>query len=197
MDLNELEKKINEYLTLDELAEYFEVSYSTVRYYISKHKLKTFGHLKNDRWTKEKILNACYNSSSKGDVLEKLGVSRKSGNYQTLYRYCDKFGIDIHSIKYINFSGGSNYKKLTIDEMFTENSLISGKMIKKNVISNNLIPYKCEKCKNNGEWQGQKLSLQLDHINGKPNDNRLENLRFLCPNCHSQTPTFSGKNKKK
>lgn len=57
------------------------------------------------------------------------------------------------------------------------------------------LEYKCAFCGNTGEWLGQKLTLQLDHINGKNNDYRIENLRFLCPNCHSITPTYAGKNK--
>ena len=47
---------------------------------------------------------------------------------------------------------------------------------------------------NEGKWQGQDLSLQLDHINGVNNDHRVKNLRFLCPNCYSQTDTYGGKN---
>ncbi|MFA9445403.1 HNH endonuclease [Egicoccus sp. AB-alg6-2] len=43
-------------------------------------------------------------------------------------------------------------------------------------------------------WRGRPLSLHLDHISGDPRDNRLENLRLLCPNCHAQTPTHCGKN---
>lgn len=57
--------------------------------------------------------------------------------------------------------------------------------------------YKCACCGNTGEWNGRPLVLQLDHINGDNCDNRLENLRFLCPNCHSQTDTFAGRNCKK
>lgn len=51
--------------------------------------------------------------------------------------------------------------------------------------------YKCEIC-NISEWQNKPLVLQVDHINGIHNDNRVENLRFICPNCHSQTETFCG-----
>ena len=56
-----------------------------------------------------------------------------------------------------------------------------------------MLEYKCSICGNNGVYMEKPLTLQLDHINGVNNDNRLENLRFLCPNCHSQTETFSGK----
>ena len=49
-------------------------------------------------------------------------------------------------------------------------------------------------CGNKGEWQDKKLTLDIDHINGNHRDHRLENLRFICPNCHSQTPSFRNKN---
>jgi 5-methylcytosine-specific restriction endonuclease McrA len=61
-------------------------------------------------------------------------------------------------------------------------------------VKENRLEYKCANC-GIKEWNNLPLSLQLDHINGVNNDHRLENLRFLCPNCHSQTDTYSGKNK--
>lgn len=53
------------------------------------------------------------------------------------------------------------------------------------------VPYVCKKCGNGPEWDGRPLTLQIDHIDGNWRDSRIENLRFLCPNCHSQTPTHS------
>lgn len=64
---------------------------------------------------------------------------------------------------------------------------------KSHLIKANLIEYKCSCC-GITEWNGKPLTLQLHHINGNNRDNRLENLTFLCPNCHSQTDNFSSKN---
>lgn len=75
---------------------------------------------------------------------------------------------------------------------FTENSTIRNARIKKLLIENNIKEYKCECCQLDS-WNGQNITLELDHINGINNDNRLDNLRLLCPNCHSQTPTFRGR----
>ena len=79
------------------------------------------------------------------------------------------------------------------EQVFCENSQIDRNGLKRRLIKNKLVPYVCTGCLNNGQWQGKKLSLQLDHINGINNDNRPQNLRFLCPNCHSQTDTYAGK----
>lgn len=61
------------------------------------------------------------------------------------------------------------------------------------ILKDGLLDYKCDSC-DITEWNGKSISLELDHINGDRDDHRLENLRFLCPNCHSQTKTFRGKN---
>lgn len=84
-------------------------------------------------------------------------------------------------------------KEISNDIMFQKNN-INRNVIRKRIIRDNLIDYKCSIC-GISHWNGKILSLELDHINGVNNDNRLENLRFLCPNCHSQTSTYGSKNK--
>lgn len=86
-------------------------------------------------------------------------------------------------------------RKHKLDELFCEHSKAPRYFVKELIIKNQLKPYKCEKCNIIDEWNGYPISLQLDHINGINNDNRIENLRFLCPNCHSQTPSFCGRGK--
>lgn len=82
------------------------------------------------------------------------------------------------------------------EQLFVKNCKHGRRIVKTAIIRDEVMPYRCG-CGLTDNWQGKPLVLQLDHINGINNDNRLENLRFLCPNCHSQTETFCGSNCKK
>jgi hypothetical protein len=88
------------------------------------------------------------------------------------------------------------YRIFNNDELFIENSITVRSVIRNRIIIDNLIPYVCNECDNHGTHNGKPLSLQLEHKNGINNDNRLENLCFLCPNCHTQTSTYAGRNAK-
>jgi 5-methylcytosine-specific restriction endonuclease McrA len=79
--------------------------------------------------------------------------------------------------------------------MLTEKSPHARYPLRSRLLNNNILKNECYIC-GISEWLGKPLSLDLDHINGISDDNRLENLRMLCPNCHSQTETYRGRNKK-
>ncbi len=83
---------------------------------------------------------------------------------------------------------------LNLEEVFVENSIRANEYIKKIVLKEKLIKYICADCEIENEWNNKLITLELDHKNGVGNDNRICNLRFLCPNCHSQTETFRGRN---
>lgn len=110
-----------------------------------------------------------------------------------------KFGISEYNWKLAqnqNLIFTKRLKKYTIDNI---NELLPSlgyrrRFIKKLLLELGILKYECGVCKI-FEWMGKRLSLQLDHINGINNDNRVKNLRLICPNCHSQTSTYAGKNK--
>lgn len=88
-------------------------------------------------------------------------------------------------------------RKIENCDMFVCNSPHTRSVIKRRIIRDKLLPYRCSKCECQAIWNNEPLTMVLDHINGIPNDHRIENLRFLCPNCNSQTPTFAGRNTKR
>lgn len=144
----------------------------------------------------EQFVELLKKSSTISEVLFKLGYTVKgnSWGYSQVKRRMDDLNLD-----YSTFKGKSAVTKITKlnnvrkEDILKENCKHQRTVLRRYVIKNNLIPYKCAIC-GCTEWQGKTLSLELDHINGINNDNRLENLRFLCPNCHSQTSTYGSRN---
>lgn len=132
-------------------------------------------------------------------ILKHLNLCPAGGNLKTLRKVFDQY-----SLNYTKFSTGLDHNKgksftnpiINDTDLFTNNSIYSRKTVKHRILSKKLIPYKCEQCGQEPSWNGKELVLVLDHINGISNDNRLENLRFLCPNCNAQQETFCGKHKK-
>lgn len=146
--------------------------------------------------TQEQMSSILKKSKSLREVIIKFGLSPNgSGGYRNIKKKIISLDLEIPIYDYYGNHQKNNKKNNS--EVFIENSTYPRQSLKKRVIEENLINYSCEICGNNGIFQGKPLSLQLDHKNGISNDNRIENLRFLCPNCHSQTPTYGGKSRKK
>jgi len=148
--------------------------------------------MKITEYKKENLLEIIKNSASLKDVFIHLNYSSSGNAYKRVKNYLDSINIDYSSLTNKRWSS----KEKNNDDVFIDGSNFCGKSLKNKILKHKLLEYKCCECGNTGEWNNKKLSLQLDHKNGVSNDNRLENLRFLCPNCHSQTPTFAGKNNK-
>jgi len=89
---------------------------------------------------------------------------------------------------------GPHITRTPHEKMFKENSTSTSAMVRRRVVKEALVDYQCQVCGLTDQWQGKEICLQLDHINGINKDHRLENLRFLCPNCHTQTDTYAGRN---
>jgi len=134
-------------------------------------------------------------SSSYTEILRFFKMCIHGNNSKTLKSRIDAldcstahFHPNFYNLVILRMASNIPYEKI-----FCENSRYSQKSLKRRIIKDKLLPYQC-RCGNKGEWLGAALSLQLEHINGVNNDNRLENLEFLCPNCHTQTETFAGRN---
>ena len=146
-------------------------------------------------YTENELREAVKTSGSIRQVLQKLNIIPAGGNYQTTHRRIEKLGID--TSHFYGQAWNKNKKigpKKPIQDYLKENSVVQSFRLRNRLISEGIKEHKCECC---GiiEWRGQPTPIELDHINGNHNDNRLENLRLLCPNCHAQTPTYRGKNK--
>ena len=159
-------------------------------------------------YTKDILEQVIKKSKNWASVLKFLNLEFNGNNNKSIRKLVTNFDIDYSHFTGCAWNKGLTQKdhpsikdgavKLTIpnEKVFIKN----GHPLKLSSITKRLIldyqrEYKCSNC-NIVEWQGKSLSLDLDHINGNNRDNRLENLRFLCPNCHRQTSTWGNKHKR-
>ena len=133
-------------------------------------------------------------SLSIADVCRKLNVRPIGGNYKTVKKYIKLYEIDISHFTGQGWNCGKRFKnfgrKCSLDKILVQNSTYSNTSgLRRKLIENNLKENICENC-GIYEWNGKPLTLHLDHVNGDNLDNRITNLKILCPNCHSQTVTY-------
>lgn len=135
----------------------------------------------SNRWELESLRSFCKESKTLAEVLRKLNVPAAGGNFQTLKKKIREYSIDVSHFGYIPLKATVAPKQLC--------DYRSAYKAKKWFLT--LVDYNCVSCGLSSWYNDKPLKLQLDHING----DRFENLRLLCPNCHSQTDTFANKNR--
>lgn len=129
-------------------------------------------------------------------VMRTLGIKMAGGSHTHISRKIKKLGIDtthFHGIR-ANARHYDNFPtRKTADQILVKRSEGYRQETKRlnRALAEIGRKYECEGCKNTGEWQGTKLVLQVDHIDGEFLNDTRENIRFLCPNCHSQTTGFN------
>lgn len=140
----------------------------------------------------EKLKQVVPNVKSFTQLSRRMGLNCISH----LSMVCKRENINTSHFTGVTFGTRSEYVKRADDDVFVEKSTYARRLIKERIMSQRLIPYVCSICGIEPIWQGKPMPLILDHINGVNNDNRLENLRFVCSNCDSQLDTYKSKNRK-
>lgn len=188
MDIDKLIKYCHNGFSVRKIAEAEGKSPNTIRYWLKKYKLRTkYSHNIDIDHLKQIVKE----SNTRNNILMRLGRNNSSNSYKLLNRLINRHNIDISHLKSEADARRLTYSKklLSDEEFFIKDSTISRSAVKKRILRNQLIDYICDICGQDEGWRNKKLVLILDHINGIRNDNRIENLRFVCPNCNSQLST--------
>ena len=144
-----------------------------------------------DTYSNEDFINIVKNSSSYSNLCLNLGYKSKSGDLINRI----KIRFEELGLTEKDFKKGIKTRR-SVEDIFIENSTADQKTLRRWFLQGQYVEYKCSIC-NISEWRHKTLSLILDHINGNNKDDRIENLRWVCPNCNSQLETTGSRNIKK
>lgn len=153
------------------------------------------------RWNDEQLREAVISSTSWSGVMRCLGLAVAGNSVKGVKASAQKLDLDVSHFKGHGWSKGmtdmpSPPQMISLSEILVKKSrYTSSKDLKRRLFKARLKEKRCEHC-SNVEWMGKEIPLHLDHVNGIRSDNRLGNLRVLCPNCHALTPTWGGRNHK-
>ena len=149
--------------------------------------------MKRSRFGREHLRDAVRGSTSLRQVLLRLNVAPFGGNYDVLRRALRRFDIDTSHFTGRAWSRGRQLCARKPTAAYLANvAPIQSYKLKRRLLREGVLEPRCGRCML-AMWQDLPIPLELDHINGNNRDNRLENLRLLCPNCHALTPTYRSK----
>lgn len=180
---------INEGKSVREIAEVFGITYTPMRMWMKKNGLSTNYYENRKKWEDADLKAAIESSVTKAEAIRKIGLQVRPGNYETINKYIERLDIDTSHMVGKSHGSSVDSRQRSLEEVLVENSDYSRSSLKRKLLKNGLLENKCSQC-GLEEWNEKPLVMILDHINGINNDNRLNNLRMLCPNCNSQTDTF-------
>ena len=151
-------------------------------------------------WSIKDLKNAVEKSTSYRQVLIKLKLAEAGGNYDQVKKYILEANLPIKHFKGKAWSKGLKISKepiFSLKEILVKGSTFQSFKLKKRLFKEGVKSVECELCHWSKKSSDGRIPLELDHINGDRHDNRIENLRILCPNCHSMQPTHRGLNRRK
>ena len=146
-------------------------------------------------WSEQQLRDATSQCRSIRQILQKLRLKDAGGNYYQIRKYLHFYKINISKLKGKGWSKGDKLPfkpKIPLAEILVEDSSFQSYKLKARLFKVGMKNQKCEICGWSKKSADGRIPLELDHINGNHRDNRLENLRVLCPNCHSLQPTHRG-----
>ena len=145
-------------------------------------------------YTEEQAREAIASSFSWAESLRKLGLCGTGGGWRVLKKYAEIWEISTeHFDPERARAKNARFIKRPIEELLVENSDASRQNLKRRLYQEGLKERRCEKCGQDEDWHGEPMALILDHINGVRDDNRLQNLRIVCPNCAATLSTHCGR----
>ncbi len=154
---------------------------------------------KKRKWSEHDLREAAKQSKSIRQTIQKIGLVEAGGNYVQVKKYLKLYKIDISHFKGKAWNKGLHgigKPIIPLEKILVQNSSFQSYKLKNRLFKEGLKKISCENCGWSKKSKDGRIPLELDHINGNSADNRLENLRILCPNCHSLEPTHRGCNKK-